>query len=270
MILLDRDSMAALADTAPPATPGPPVEARRDPVFRRPMVAEFRPDSIGLLLRRSLDQPPRPDAVDEYLLYLPPGLEAGGRSWPLVLYLHGRSLSGDDLDRVDDYGLPRYLGEGWELPAVVVAPQAPEGQRWTDTARLAELVRRVAAAYPVDLHRIYLTGYSMGAGGAWRMVRDYPRLFAAAAILGAWTPEPGSLDPAELRGLPLRVIHGTNDPVAPYDRVVAMVEALAGAGVPVELVTHAGVGHGLTQVYRDPRLYDWLLGHRRSEPGAWR
>ena len=53
----------------------------------------------------------------------------------------------------------------------------PVGQTWTDTDRLAALVREVRARYPVDPTRVYLIGYSMGAGGVWRAAIANPELF---------------------------------------------------------------------------------------------
>ena len=112
---------------------------------------------------------------------------------------------------------------------------------------------------------VVLIGYSMGAGGVWRVAEDYPHMFAAAAPTAAWTPEPSPAISGALRDLPIRIDHGTADEVAPYARAEAMAEALDEAGVDVTFETYEGADHGaLTRIYSEDDLYAWLLSHRRS------
>lgn len=221
------------------------------------------PDSIGVLLERRLAGAGPP--VEEYLVWLPPGLERDDREWPLILYLHGRSLRGEDTSRLLRYGLPRYLAEGRSIPFIVVAPQLQPSGGWTDVDRLAALLDVVEAGYPVDRDRVYLTGYSMGGGGVWRMAFAHAERFAAAVPFAATTPRPTPERIRAVSGLPLLVYHGTADEVAPVGRVLDMVEALEEDGVDVELELVEGADHGdLTTVYREPAIYAWMLGHRRE------
>jgi predicted peptidase len=77
-----------------------------------------------------------------YLLWLPDGYEAReAKTWPLILFLHGRGERGADLALVSRYGLPARLAQGFALPAMIAAPQCPEGSDWTlhDDALLALL-----------------------------------------------------------------------------------------------------------------------------------
>jgi predicted esterase len=224
-------------------------------------------DTTGVLLPRDFDPATGTSAVGRYLLYLPQGIE-GARRWPLILYLHGRSLSGDNLSLLTRYGLPARLEDEDDFPFVVVAPQVPAGQTWTDTDRLAELVREVSARYPVDPSRVYLIGYSMGAGGVWRAAIAHPDLFAAASPAAAWTPDPSESASRALADLPIRIYHGTADEVAPFDRAQTMARALERAGVDVTLSVYPGADHGdLTDIYREDELYGWLLEHRRDSSG---
>ncbi|HJR52464.1 MAG TPA: dienelactone hydrolase family protein [Gemmatimonadota bacterium] len=219
-------------------------------------------DSTGVLLPREFDAGADPALVHGYLLYLPQGIES--RSWPLIVYLHGRSLRGDNLSLLTRYGLPDRLQDDESFPFIVVAPQLPGDQSWTDTDRLTALVRDIAARYPVDRTRIYLIGYSMGAGGVWREAVAHPELFAAAAPAAAWTPEPSPQITAALSDLPIRIYHGTEDEVAPFARAEAMAEELERAGVDVTFSVYQGVDHGeLTHIYKEDELYGWLLEHQR-------
>ena len=162
--------------------PAPPHGQESREATREPRSLGFAggipSDTTGSLLPRDFPADD-PALVSRYYLYLPAGIESG-RQWPLILYLHGRSLRGSNLSILTRYGLPARLQNDRSFPFVVVAPQLPGGQSWTDTGRLARLVEDVAARYPIDHTRIYLIGYSMGAGGVWRTAIDHPEMFAAA------------------------------------------------------------------------------------------
>lgn len=258
--------------TAPadPGDPAPPPEVDREDHASTPApddslmgtIGDRRslPDSIAVLLERDLAGSGA--SVEEYLLWLPPGLERGDREWPVILYLHGRSLRGEDTSLLLRYGLPRYLAEGRSIPFIVVAPQVRPPEGWTDVDRLAELLDEIEARYPVDRERVYVTGYSMGGGGVWRMVFAHADRFAAAVPFAAWTPRPSPERARAVSDLPLLVYHGTADEVAPVGRVLDMVEALREAGAEVELELIEGADHGdLTTVYREPSIYEWMLRH---------
>ena len=220
-------------------------------------------DTTGTLLPR--DFPDEDPALAwRYYLYLPPGIDAA-EDWPLILYLHGRSLRGSNLSILTRYGLPARLQSDSHFPFIVVAPQLPGGQSWTDTDRLARLVEEIAARYPVDRSRVYVIGYSLGAGGVWRTAIDHAGLFAAAAPTAAWTPDPSEAVARALRDLPIRIDHGTADEAAPFARAEVMAEALERAGVEVTFEVYPGADHGaLTRIYREDDLYAWLLSHRRA------
>jgi predicted peptidase len=253
-----RSLPASVEGIAPKYVQSPPLEVAAD---------EGLSDTLGVMLVRRFEKPATSSAVvDDYLLYLPQGLERSDRRWPVILYLHGRSLRGDDLSRLFRYGLPRYLVEGrMTLPFIVVAPQLPDGQSWTDVDRLAEILEDVLARYPADRDRVYLTGYSMGGGGVWRMLLEHARLFAAAAPMAALTPAPSEAWTRAVVRLPMRVFHGTADEAAPFPATETMVDHLDRAGAPIELVRYPGARHGdLTRVYAEAALYDWFLAHRRG------
>jgi predicted peptidase len=272
---LIRSSMSGSSELALPTAPPPTIQLPTPPpvpVPASPIVgaleranAPFLGDSVGRLLERRFDRSTSPSTVNDYLLYLPPGLRVDDKRWPVILYLHGRSLRGHDLSMLERYGLPRYLAEGRELPFIVVAPQLPDGQSWTDVDRLAALIEDILTRYPADRSRVYLTGYSMGGGGVWRMAQAYADMFAAAAPLAALTPAHSGAWTRALTGLPLRVYHGTADEAAPFAGAAAMVGALQRDGVNAEIVSYEGADHGdLTRIYADPSLYDWFLAHRRD------
>lgn len=72
---------------------------------------------------------------------------------------------------------------------------------------------------------------------------------------------------------PVMIIHGSADPIVPYDQATRLQNALDGAGVPNELITIEGGGHGgwktaeMEQVYRSIRAVftKHHIGEARTE-----
>lgn len=107
----------------------------------------------------------------DYWLYTP---ENPAEDMPLIVYLHGGSGKGNDLEKILDEGsLPGYLWSGQLSPvAYVLIPQLPESCKgWTDRAEaLMKLVSHVEADCAIDSDRVSLTGHSMGGTGAWAII----------------------------------------------------------------------------------------------------
>ena len=102
-----------------------------------------------------------------YLLFLPASYATQQQSrWPLILYLHGGSLRGDDVERLKTLGLPHKLEGEPDFPFVVVSPQCPAGEIWTDAEAVDALLQQVTHDYRIDPERVYVTGHSMGGRGA--------------------------------------------------------------------------------------------------------
>lgn len=222
-----------------------------------------------------------------YLVALPDGYEAEPqRAWPLIVFLHGAGEWGTDLAKVKSQGLPAYIEGGAKLPAIVLAPQTPQGQMWHPLF-IDAVLREVCGRLRVDADRIYLTGLSLGGMGTWSTALAYPDRFAALApVAGAFPndmmaynrgwPEPSAGDwlPAisHLTHLPVWIAHGEVDPVVPFamdQRVAAVLKQL---GVTPRLDWMANVGHDAwTRTYSEtPGFYDWLLAQRRGTQATQR
>lgn len=95
--------------------------------------------------------------------------------------------------------------------------------------------------FKIDKSRLYLTGHSQGAVGAYAILKDCPDVFAAA-IIGAGIGDPDAAD--SWKDTPVRIFHGTSDPKVTYKAAEAMAEALKdhpGA----EIITLEGEGHDI-------------------------
>ena len=65
-----------------------------------------------------------------YLLHLPQAYGKKRQQWPLILYLHGASLRGSDVNRVKRYGPPRMVEKKPEFPFILLSPQCPPEKGW--------------------------------------------------------------------------------------------------------------------------------------------
>ncbi|VTQ01925.1 carboxylesterase family protein [Sphingobacterium daejeonense] len=124
---------------------------------------------------------------------------------PVIIFLHGRSLSGHDLNRVKRYGVLRAIEKGKDLDAIVVAPQTSNG--W-DPDKVIDVLDQVLKEYPADEHRVYVCGMSMGGYGTMDVAGKYPdRIAAAVAICGGGTASYA----CNLTQVPLWIQHGSAD-----------------------------------------------------------
>jgi predicted peptidase len=200
-------------------------------------------------------------ATINYLLYLPEGYGKDDRAWPLVLFLHGASESGSDLNKVKTHGPPKLAAGGKDLPFILVAPQS--ARRGWDPATLNALLDDVVATHKVDRDRIYVTGLSMGGYGTWALAAAYPERFAAVVpICGGGNPA----DAGKLKDLPIWVFHGGKDRVVPPSQSEDMVKALKEKGAAnIKYTLYPEAGHdSWTEAYNDPELYQWLLRQKRA------
>ena len=261
-------TLAPQGDAAPPLAPGAPASPER-----LALITAFKQNSEGVD-RKFEARSHKADWTMPYRLFRP---DAAG-PLPLVLYLHGSGGLGDD--NVKQMGLGNVFGTRvWALPenqkrfpCYVVAPQTDRG--WArygvaqvipglgDGARLAlQIVDTLRREFAIDERRIYITGQSMGGGGAWHLIAQRPQFFAAAVVCcGGSTPDPA----ATAVGTPLWNFHGDADttvaPTVSRDRIAALRKA---GGHPFS-TEYAGVGHNVWEwAYTEPRLLPWMFAHRR-------
>ena len=116
-----------------------------------------------------------------FWLYTPPGYDSTVNDKPIVLFLHGASLCGNDLNQVRRYGTINALERGRKVDAVVIAPQNPGGSWQPD--KLMNVVKWVEEHYAGDTNRFYVLGMSMGGYGTFNFTAAYPDKVAAAMAL---------------------------------------------------------------------------------------
>jgi len=126
---------------------------------------------------------------------------------------------------------------------------------------LADVKRR----YPVDEDRVYLTGSSMGGGGALWMALTRPDIWAAVAPVCAATV-PGT---EELAGnalnFPVRLFQGELDPAVPAESSRQWHRRLLDAGVAADYTEFPGVRHNAWDAaYRNGAIFQWFARYKRD------
>jgi dienelactone hydrolase len=193
----------------------------------------------------------------DFWLYLPDSYEKA-EELPLVMFLHGKSLSGDSLEMVLRYGCIHALLKGRPIDAIVVAPQA---QTSWEPARVMALYDWIDDHYKVDTNRFYVLGMSMGGYGTLDVATEYPDKVAAAMAMC------GGASGKELCGLstlPLWIIHGTDDELVPIRCSDRVVDSIRSCGDTTRLIYHRleGENHSrLARVFYLEQTYKWLFSH---------
>ena len=194
-----------------------------------------------------------------FWVYTPGDYEEEGHPLPLVIFLHGASLCGRNLDRVRRYGVLDAIERGKIIPALVLAPQNPGGA-WKPE-RINRLLEWMEDNYRVDTTRVYVIGMSLGGYGTLDFVGTYPdKVAAAMAFCGGCSLS--NMD--GLGRLPLWIIHGTADRavgIAQSKRVVDYLQDNHEDSL-LRYDWIEGGSHGLlARLFYLQKSYDWLFTH---------
>lgn len=182
---------------------------------------------------------------------------------PLVIFLHGASLCGNNLSKVRRYGTVDALSKGLKLDAYVLAPQNPGGA-W-NPVKINRIVDWALNRYAIDTTRIYVLGMSLGGYGTIDYAAHSPeRVAAAMALCGGGT----SKTLGNLNQVPLCILHGTGDRSVSWTASQAVVNAMLAAGDTTRLIYRLlpRESHGaLARYFYVPAVYDWLFQHSLAD-----
>lgn len=182
---------------------------------------------------------------------------------PVVVFLHGHSLCGNDLNRVRRYGCLDAISMGRDINALIIAPQNPGGP-W-NAQKVNNVIDWVQERYTMDTNRIYVIGMSMGGYGTFQYVGTYPdRVAAAMAFCGGSNLR----DHCGLNKVPLWIIHGTADRAVGVGESQKVVNAMKACGKTDLLLfdKFPGINHSqLAKMFYIPETYEWLFSHNKAD-----
>jgi phospholipase/carboxylesterase len=192
-----------------------------------------------------------------YSLYVPEYYDAT-RAWPLVVALHGGSGNGGAF-------LWSWLREARTRGFILVAPTA-KGSTWSlmepeiDAENIDRIVAEVSESWTVDDTRKLLTGMSDGGTYSYLIgLRDSCQFTHLAPIAASFHPMMMSFADADrVKGLPVHIIHGTEDWMFPPEMAQAAHRALEQAGADVVYREIADLSHTYPRD-ENGRILDWFL-----------
>jgi predicted peptidase len=198
-----------------------------------------------------------------FWVYEPEGYDKK-QDWPLIIFLHGRSLSGNDLSLVKKYGVIAEIEKGRKFPAVIIAPQVAKGESWSPD-KLVECVNFMKKSYHIDSNRVSVTGMSLGGYGTLHAVGKYPDVFSCGA---AFCGGGKASDACKLAEIPLWIAHGTKDEKVPYSESSSLVEKIKKCNDKnLKFTIFQDGNHGiLERMFRTEELYDFLIKNKKGEP----
>ncbi|MCH6258399.1 prolyl oligopeptidase family serine peptidase [Puniceicoccaceae bacterium K14] len=219
---------------------------------------------ISTLLSITGDGYSKEKAKYEYLTYLPEGYHESTAAYPLVIYLHGGSQRGNDLNLLKGYGLPSMVEKGSQFEFLIASPQCPKNKYWYSENWFESLIEELKANYRIDESRIYLTGFSMGGYGVFITAMDFPETFAALLPLAGGCDDENLEKLCSLKNIPIWTFHGTQDKIIPIIESEKIQSVLDKCGGKIEFTRLDGEGHGIQYIYEQREdLYSWLLKQKR-------
>jgi predicted peptidase len=227
-----------------------------------------------------------------YQVYVPANYTAS-KQWPMIVYLHGNGSQGSEGTLQTQQGMGDMVRLHRDaVPAIVVFPQAAPSEFWEQPPMQKLVIAELDATekeFRIDSARDYLTGFSMGAAGAYRLAYKWPDRFAAL-VTDAGTVEPvparGAPDRPDIdkranpftadadafmalathiKHLPIWIFHGDSDAVVPVEQSQRLAAALKTVSADVRFTEIPGVGHvdGAERVFRSVEIVNWLLLQHR-------
>jgi predicted peptidase len=182
----------------------------------------------------------------------------------VILFLHGKSLSITNLNRVKRYEILRAIESGKEIPAIFTAPQVASGP-WNPD-KLLKLLEYVQTNYNTDLSRVYVCGMSLGGYGTFDFTGKYPdKITAVVAICGGGNTK----DACNLATIPLWVIHRNKDYIVPISESKKMVKAIQTCNPDANLtftIVKGGNQGSVERYFREDKIYNWMLSQSKFTP----
>jgi polyhydroxybutyrate depolymerase len=152
------------------------------------------------------------------------------KSAPLVLVFHGsnqtgehmRMFSGNVFDELAQlHGCVVVYADGYQKhwnDARLSTNFAARKDGVDDVAFTKALIDKIPMEYDIDAGRVYLVGYSNGGQMVIRLIHEWPYPFAGAMIISATQPVSENFPTfTQETSLPVLLIHGTADPLVPYN-----------------------------------------------------
>jgi poly(3-hydroxybutyrate) depolymerase len=216
------------------------------------------------------------DTDQPYALYLPKNY-AAGKKYPLVISLHGEN-SNHRLNLRRVFGRGNMLGETEaeatryfpplrDVDFIVASPLARGtlGYQGIPEKDVYDVLADVRIRFSVDDDRVYLTGLSMGGGGALWLGMTRPDVWAAIAAVCPAPPEEAMAFAPNALNLPVRLFHGSADALIPVILSRSWNDRLRELDTHVEFTEYPhGRHNSWDKAYENGAIFDWFAQFKRN------
>ncbi|MBN1202157.1 MAG: hypothetical protein JXJ20_09905 [Anaerolineae bacterium] len=167
-----------------------------------------------------------------FWIHFPDGYD-GSEAVPLVILLHGASMSGVSMMLTSDFNTPadeagyivvypNAMQDGWDY---LYPEEIPEGAEHIDDAGfLSALIDYMADPYGIDTNRVYVAGYSNGGRMALRARCDLSDKVAGVAVIAANLSFQMAEHCVDSEPTSLLLILGTQDSAFPWNGYVLVMD----------------------------------------------
>lgn len=195
-----------------------------------------------------------------YWLYKP---KNPTQNMPLIVYLHGGSGRGSDLNLVITGSLPQFLYNNTikDIPAYILIPQCPANLVWEQmTPSVLEMIDNVKNTYQINPNKISLTGHSLGGTGVWKIGSSNSSKFSCIAPLS------GSVQTntaSNYINIPVWAFVGSADTIVDPTSSTNIVPMINNLGGNAQIKTYNGATHfdvpDLTYKDTSVNLLNWMI-----------
>ncbi|MEX6688932.1 PKD domain-containing protein [Danxiaibacter flavus] len=236
--------------------------------------------------------------IGGYWEYLPADYATSNKTYPLLLFFHGKGERGSgsqtDLQLILTYGPPKVIADGLfpktitvggkNYSYIVISPQLANTA--IETAQdFNILMNYIRHHYRIDDSRVYLSGLSLGAGrilySASSSMSDANSVAGIVSASTDWSGDTLQSSTLAATNMPLWFATNTEDPTIPYTYTLWWYDFLSAYTPPMNpkplLDTFGVSGHDSWTKLFDPtfrprgvNVYEWLLQYTRGTDTATR
>jgi predicted esterase len=193
------------------------------------------------------------------------------RKWAVRVQLHG------GVSRPLERRRPRPYALAASKPEITVYPRGWVDAQWWHGNQVDNVLRvldRLKREYNVDESRVYVTGFSDGATGAFFFGMRAPTPFCAIMPLHGsvevlahpLTRADGQMYPRNLVNRPLFATNGARDPLYPAAAMTPMMTLLERAGVEMVYIALPQAGHELSWWPAERERFESFIAQHPREP----
>ena len=216
------------------------------------------------------------DTDQPYGLYVPKNFDPAKR-YPLVVSLHGaysnhrlnlrRVLGQGNRPGETDAEATRYFPQLPDVPYFVASPLARGtlGYQGIPEQDVYDVLADMKRRFPIDEDRVYLTGLSMGGGGALWLGLTRPDIWAAIAPVCPAAPPRTEWFASNVLNVPVHLFQGALDPVVPPEGTREWKRRLEELGTAVVYTEYPNARHNSwDNAYAGAAIFDWFSHYRRN------